>query len=192
MADPSWLMAILCEYVARRSNREDGCTGVFWEGRYKCRELVDDAAILVCGIYVDLNQIRAGDDDYLGLLDASGRVLQEGKTGSIPKHLAPIIERLGICYDMWTDLVSGYDQMFGHLVALRRKSPNERQRPDAAGTVERETAPQLSASLPFVDRVRIRVSPRACCTPTASIWLPAFKTGGGCAERRRARLSAHA
>ena len=199
LSNPSWFMGILSEYIGRRSNREDDCTGHFWEDRFDCRELADEAAILVCGIYVDLNQIRAGEaptpetsthtsaydrildraarlaqreppakippgqgeidhqsaagwlceltldesvsvnsvamrqsasgrratdkgilpitlDDYLKLLDASGRVVQQGKSGSIPDHLAPIIERLGIKRNMWTELVTDFDSLFGRVV----------------------------------------------------------------------------
>ena len=61
LADPSFFMAALCEYVARRSNHEDDCSGSFWEDRFGCRELASEAAIIVCGIYIDLNQIRAGE-----------------------------------------------------------------------------------------------------------------------------------
>ena len=57
----SYFMAALCEHIARRSNREDDCRGSFWESRFGCRELIDEAAILACGVYVDLNQIRAGE-----------------------------------------------------------------------------------------------------------------------------------
>jgi hypothetical protein len=57
----SHFMAALDENTARRCNAQDKCTGCFWEGRFKCRVLVDEPAIFVCGIYVDLNEIWAGE-----------------------------------------------------------------------------------------------------------------------------------
>lgn len=191
LANPSMFMGALCEHVARRGNREDGCSGSFWEDRYKCRELTDEGAILVCGIYVDLNQIRAGEaltpetsthtsaydrilgrqqrveadsemypddwlcelalgegpdseirdgettatsrrasdkgllpltlDDYLKLLDASGRILRSEKAGSIPENLAPILKRLGINGDLWSQLLVHFDDWFGHIVGASHK-----------------------------------------------------------------------
>ena len=75
LSDISFWMKSYAHYIAVRANGEDKVEGHFWQGRFKAHVLVDEASILRCMLYVDLNPIRAGmadsieESDYTGAKD---------------------------------------------------------------------------------------------------------------------------
>jgi hypothetical protein len=52
-------MRLMCQRVAMRANRENEEHGRFFKDRYKATRLTDEASVLACAAYVDLNPIRA-------------------------------------------------------------------------------------------------------------------------------------
>ena len=201
LAGLDWYMRALKESIAKRANREDDCTGSFWEGRFTSVPLLDDAALVACMAYVDLNPVRArvvdrpersrqtgvrarivarqryqaarrirarqprvatailakqaltaaeagpevglwlaplarccvalagsaptemrhhgwSAEEYLQLVDLSGRVLRGGKRGAIPAELAPLLARLDVDVDVdaWVAVLFGWRSFVGRAV----------------------------------------------------------------------------
>ena len=83
LADVSWYMRCLNEKIARMANAEDNCTGRFWEGRFKSQALLDEAALISCMAYVDLNPVRAN----------LSKTLEDSEFTSIQERLRSIMHR---------------------------------------------------------------------------------------------------
>jgi hypothetical protein len=211
LSDLSWFMRMVSEPVARRANAEDQCSGRFWQGRFRAIKLCDEAALLACRLYVDLNPIRAGEcvtpetsrytsaklridelqsgipaasqpsldvsgpamaasaatrssadwlaplpldetaapgpavsgtghrasdkgylpmsvEDYLLLLDWTGRQLVPGKSGKIPARLEPILSRLGLTSSGVLKLASGFGELFRRLAGSDARLRHEAAR----------------------------------------------------------------
>ncbi|PKG85991.1 transposase [Colwellia sp. 75C3] len=159
LMDISWFMRSLNEPIARQANREDNCTGHFWEGRFKSQALLDEGALLSCMAYVDLNPVRAGiaptpeqsdftsiqlriqaaikgeqptallpftgDEhqhkplgirfslqDYLTLVDETGRILRDDKRGVINSKAVNILARLHVSDENWLKLTTDFESIF--------------------------------------------------------------------------------
>jgi hypothetical protein len=155
-------MRCLNEPLARWANKEDACSGRFWEGRFKLQALLDDTALLRCMAYVDLNPIRAGmartpeaaphtsiyarihrrdqhlmpldstaesgsifplsRQEYLQLVDWSGRAITSDKQTPIPAVVPPIFVRLDLKQKHWLGDMRHYGRWYyravGSLQAL--------------------------------------------------------------------------
>ena len=68
------------------------------------------------GIHQNSTGIPFKLDDYVELVDWSGRIIRDDKRGAINSNLPPIIERLGLEADHWKILTTEFEEQFNHWV----------------------------------------------------------------------------
>lgn len=123
----SWFMKELKEPIARKANEEDGCSGRFWEGRFKSQALLDEAALATCMAYVDLNPVRAHLSKTPEASEHTSlhRRSQTEQKSLLPHRLYPFVGNLN------RDLPDGLPFQFNHyldLVKLTAKVVRENKR----------------------------------------------------------------
>ena len=57
-------------------------------------------------------------DDYLKLVDWTGRQIRKGKTGHVPADCAPILNRLQCDAETWLDFVKNFRKRFHNEAGL--------------------------------------------------------------------------
>jgi putative transposase len=105
----SWFNGRLNEFIARAANKEDQVKGRFWESRFKCQALLDEAATAACMVYVDLNPIRAGlaatpeESDFTSIQERVRVWHKEStSTASVPEDEAKDMQAASISVDALT------------------------------------------------------------------------------------------
>lgn len=97
LGDLSWYMRCLNEPIARRANLEDGCTGRFWQGRYRSKDADNERSSWACMAYDDLNPIRAGMTDQVDADEHTSlqRRLEEAESEPerLDEPMAPLVRR---------------------------------------------------------------------------------------------------
>ncbi len=92
-------MKYLKQPIAWRTNREDKCTGHFFEGRFYSGALLTESAVLAAMAYVDLNPVRA----------KIAKSIEQSRSSSICTRLSLVENTPERLNDALMPLVSGLD-----------------------------------------------------------------------------------
>ena len=60
-------------------------------------------------------------EDYLELVDYTGRIIRNDKRGAIPDHIPPILERLSIDPTTWLENTTGFEKNYQKYFRRRKK-----------------------------------------------------------------------
>lgn len=189
LIDISWYMRCLNEYLARRANAEDECTGRFWEGRFKSQALLDEAGLLTAMAYVDLNPVRAGiaatpeESEFTSIYARLQQLRQESsvrrrakypRRDQAARHVSPPLQAFSESSGSGRPNIPMKFLEYTQLLDWtgRQRRANKR------GAIEQDLPPMLT---------RLQIEPQA--------WLRTMRLGGnvfGRAIGRLDRLRAHA
>ena len=73
--------------------------------------------------------ILFGFEEYLQLVDTTGRIIREDKRGAITQTLPPILERLNISPKQWLENTTQFEKLYQRKFARRRR-PKEKELAD--------------------------------------------------------------
>ncbi|MGQ7845492.1 transposase [Granulosicoccus sp. 3-233] len=143
LTDISWFMRCVKEPLARQANKEDGCKGRFWEGRFHSQALLDARALVACMTYVDLNPLRAN----LGKFPESDPFtsLHQRAAAVAPDNAAPQALHSGLMHiDAHAEHTASITLPFNTLEYLELVDIAARHdRPDKKGTLNTHAQPVL-------------------------------------------------
>ena len=100
-SDSSWPDRWLCELTLQEGPQADERDGLSSRAPWRA----SDKGLLSISI-----------EEYLKLLDWTGRQVRQDKRGAIPADLAPILERLHINQENWLKTISQFHTQFGEVV----------------------------------------------------------------------------
>ena len=78
--------------IAYRANKEDGCTGHFFEERFYSAALLDERAVIAAMAYVDLNPVRARIAKDIAEYKAASAYLRAQMANNTPERLAEAVK----------------------------------------------------------------------------------------------------
>jgi hypothetical protein len=106
-----WFMKCLKEPLARMANKQDGCRGTFFEGRYKSIAILDEESLLSVCAYIDLNPVAAGmvelpeDSPHTSIKERVEHAKAEGRIADVSEirngSVAATAVSDGVERDLW-------------------------------------------------------------------------------------------